>query len=168
MRRITRQHIEDYGNWQGSSRRDMSDDDNDEDVDDEEVHRNALETMPHYSVVSGRQRKAARVHHEELQSHVAKHPTFEEPANESSEDMEDNNVMEDEHMEEMINDFFGAQVPNRNSEEINEGDETPLKDAAKTPLYEGSPYSILRTCLELLNLQTMYGWSNASVTSLLK
>lgn len=169
MRRITRQHIEDYGVWQGASRHDSSDDDNDEDSNediDEEVRRNALETMPHYSVVGGRQRKAARIHQEELQSHVAQHPTFDEREHESSEDVEDNN-MEDEHMKEMINDFFGAHVPDRNSEEINEGDETPLQDAAKTPLYEGSQYSILRACLELLNLQTMYGWSNASVTSLL-
>ena len=165
MRRITRQHIEEYGLWEGSSRHHSSDDDNDEDI-NEEVRRNALETMPHYSVVGGCQRRTERVHQEELQSHVVQQPSFNERAHEPNEDVVDNQI-EDEHMEEMIHDFFGAHVPTNNNEN-NERDETPLQDAAKTPLYEGSQYSILRACLELLNLQTMYGWSNASVTSLLK
>lgn len=165
MRRITRQHIEEYGEWQGPSRHDSSDDDH------EVFRRNALETMPHYSVVGGRQRRAARVQQEELQSTIAEQqPAFDERAHESyesNEDVEDNN-MEDEHMEEMLHDFFGAHVPHDRGEDNNEGNESTLQDAAKTPLYEGSQYSILRACLEILNLQTMYGWSNASVTSLLQ
>lgn len=43
-----------------------------------------------------------------------------------------------------------------------------LCQLASTPFFEGSRSTVLRTCLALLNLQTIYGWSDASVSSLFK
>jgi hypothetical protein len=40
--------------------------------------------------------------------------------------------------------------------------------AATTPVCEGSGFSILRFSLEILNIQTFHGWSNASVDNLLQ
>ena len=115
--------------------------------------------MPHYLVVEGRQRTWERVHQEILQSHGA--------TQDIAKDDESSDHIEDEDMNETICNFFEGHVPPI-EEGNNEGDETPLQKATKTPLYDGSQYSVLRICLDLLNLQRVYGWSNASVTSLLK
>ncbi|MCO5561786.1 hypothetical protein L7F22_015410 [Adiantum nelumboides] len=161
IRRVTRQHQDNHGLWEAPSRRDSLDED--EDI-EEAVRRTAVQTMPHYSVMSGRQRRQAKVHQERGHGSQAE---VEDNPSESNEAHEDH--MEDEHMEEIMRDFFETHVP-IGDEGNTEGDEPhrPLYDAAKVPLYEGSQYSILRACLEILNLQTIYGWSNASVTSLLK
>ena len=115
--------------------------------------------MPHYSIVGGRQRIGERVHQESLQSHRGSAKDVPED-NENEDILEEGVHIVDEDMNEMMYNFF--------EEENNEGANTPLRKAAKKPLYDGSKYSLLRTCLELLNLQTVYGWSNTSVTSLMK
>lgn len=47
-------------------------------------------------------------------------------------------------------------------------EEEAMRGLASTPLYEGAEMSKLRACLLLLNLQTKYGWSDASVTELFR
>ena len=46
--------------------------------------------------------------------------------------------------------------------------EALLLEKANTALYEGCTYSTLRACLEILNLQAMFGWSSTSVDALLR
>jgi hypothetical protein len=43
-----------------------------------------------------------------------------------------------------------------------------IKQEARTPLYEGSRISRLKTLLALLNLQASFGWSDKSVTELFR
>ena len=61
LRRITIQHKEENGIWQGTSRHDSSDDDEEDEDIEVEIRRNAIESMPHYSIVGGRQRTGERV-----------------------------------------------------------------------------------------------------------
>ena len=42
-----------------------------------------------------------------------------------------------------------------------------LKRLARLPLYVGARISVLRTCLSILNLQSIFGWSDTSVSKLL-
>ena len=63
---------------------------------------------------------------------------------------------------------FEASKDSQDTTHLGKEDQTPIHEWAHTPLYDGGSYSILWTCLELLNLQALYGWSNTSVTSLLK
>ena len=63
---------------------------------------------------------------------------------------------------------FEATMDSQDTIHLGEEDQTPIHETACTPFYDGGYYSILWTCLELLNLQALYGWSNTSVTSLLK
>ena len=158
LRRITIQHKEENGIWQGSSRHDSFDDDEHEDI-EVEIRRNAIKSMPHYSIVRGCHKIGERVHQESLQSHrgSAQEVAYD---NENDGNHEEGVNIVDKDMNKMMDNFF--------EEEDNEGAKTPLHKAAKKPLHDGSKYSLLQTCLELLNLQTMYGWSNTSVTSLMK
>ena len=161
IRRITRQHITDHGLWETPYRRDSSADE-DEDI-EEAVRRTGVQTMPHYSVMSGCQRRQARVQQERLFGHGS------QAQDDDVGSSEYNEAHQVDHMDEMMRDFFETDVPIGDESNI-KGDEPhrSLLDAAKVPLYEGSQYSILRATLEILNLQTIYGWSSASVTSLLK
>ena len=126
-----------------------------------------IESMPHYLVVSGHRRREERIHQECLQArfegtstsnvqgiHIGRSTVMEEQ-------------VEDEAIEEMLADFE-ATKDSQGTTHLGEEDQTPIHESARTPLYDGGSYSILRTCLELLNLQALYGWSNTSVTSLLK
>ena len=76
--------------------------------------------------------------------------------------------LKDPDMEEMIESFFGV-LDGENAD--NEGRENDpsilhLQQLAHTPVCEGSGASIIHTCVTLLNLQSTYGWSDASVTAL--
>ena len=73
-------------------------------------------------------------------------------------------------MDEMIEAFYEQSHGNEddNEEERNDPTISRLWEPASTPLCDGSRASILRTCLEILNLQSIYGWSDASITSLFK
>jgi hypothetical protein len=77
----------------------------------------------------------------------------------------------DQQMEEMIGDLH--QERDRTSRSRRPGrtestdDLQALLDEAKTPLYVGATFSVLRASMEIMNLQTSYGWSNASVDALL-
>ena len=46
--------------------------------------------------------------------------------------------------------------------------EVLLPEKVNTPLYEGCTYSTLGASLKILNLQSMFGWSSASVDALLR
>lgn len=45
-------------------------------------------------------------------------------------------------------------------------EEVELKRLAHLPLYVGARISVLRTCLSILNLQSIFGWSDTSVSKL--
>lgn len=45
-------------------------------------------------------------------------------------------------------------------------EEVELKRLARLPLYVGARISVLRTCLSILNLQSIFGWSDTSVSKL--
>lgn len=78
--------------------------------------------------------------------------------------------LHDIDMEEMIEAFY--EVSDGDEEDCDTHTEDPiikgLRSLASTPLFEGSRASILQTCLALLNLQSIYGWSYASVSALFK
>ena len=46
--------------------------------------------------------------------------------------------------------------------------ERGLRDLHICPLWEGTSMSKLRACLEILNLQATYGWSDTSVSALMR
>ena len=78
--------------------------------------------------------------------------------------------VEDTHMQDMIEDLY-PRVRNPESNKRDSGyhlEKDELTYAVETPLYDGSTFSVLRTSLELLNLQSTYGWSYTSVDDLLK
>ncbi|MCO5566700.1 hypothetical protein L7F22_020378 [Adiantum nelumboides] len=43
-----------------------------------------------------------------------------------------------------------------------------MRTLARMPLYNGAKISVLRTALAMLNLQSIYGWSNTNVTELFR
>ena len=125
-----------------------------------------IATMPHHRMTKGQNRKAARLHEESLQ-------LDENTTNAHEDSYVDDDMHEDHHMEEMIDHFYENRIPStrqagQTSRDNLEEEEDFLRENATTPLYEGCEYSILRASLELLNLQTIYGWSNASVDGLLR
>ncbi len=46
--------------------------------------------------------------------------------------------------------------------------EKTMRSLARLPLYKDARISVLRACLAMLNLQSIYGWSDTSVTKLFK
>lgn len=71
-------------------------------------------------------------------------------------------AVEEEVFDDMVRDLYVHQGRDNSMEQDD------LFTAASTPLFEGCTFSVLRASLELLNLQTIYGWSNASLNALLK
>lgn len=68
--------------------------------------------------------------------------------------------------DDLISDWFGStDVPLPSN--IDQG-RAAFKTAATTPLCQGSSASTASAILLLLNIQALYGWSNASVTALLR
>lgn len=74
--------------------------------------------------------------------------------------------MEDDNIDEMLADWFPAVHAMPNVE--HDIEYTKLSEEASTPIYNGSSLSRLSTTLLILNLQAKYGWSNTSVSALLK
>ena len=84
----------------------------------------------------------------------------------------------DAHMEQMIEDLYHRPAVTRGTqsrsthdfvhdESLGGGSNADELDvAARESLYSGASFSVLRASLEILNLQTAYGWSNTSVDSL--
>jgi hypothetical protein len=77
----------------------------------------------------------------------------------------------DQQMEEMVGDLHRER--DRTSRSCRPGitestdDLQALLDEAKTPLYGAATFSVLRASMEIMNLQTSYGWSIVSVDALL-
>lgn len=84
--------------------------------------------------------------------------------------------MEEEGMEEMLDAFYETdRTTNVQQQEEDEADEQHqefgqeeevMRKLARLPLYNGAKISVLRASLAMLNLQSMFGWSDASVTEL--
>ena len=87
-----------------------------------------------------------------------------------------NPTIHDSDMEDMIGALFrndtGDVCFDNDGDDLeqNEQDETEerLRKLASTPIFTGSRASILRACLSILNLQSTYGWSDKSVSTLLQ
>ena len=82
------------------------------------------------------------------------------------------NSMEDEDMVELIDalcDDINEDISEESNADIQRDDQTAdaLQKLARSPLFESSRSSIMRACLSILNLQSIYGWSDASVNALL-
>lgn len=91
---------------------------------------------------------------------------------------------EEEQMDEMLNAFYdmdpiiepqgvvnehkaeGTQA--RRSQTHLEPEEEVMRKLARLPLYNGAKISVLRASLAMLNLQSIFGWSDASVSELFK
>ena len=84
-------------------------------------------------------------------------------------------LADDAVMDEMVDDLYRRTIrstdrdaPNIPCNQSTSPCPDKVLDAAKSTLYDGSRFSVLRASLELLNLQTCHGWSNASVDALLR
>ena len=80
--------------------------------------------------------------------------------------------IEDEDMVELIDalcDDVNEDISEESNADIQRDDQTAdaLQKLAHNPLFESSRSSILHVCLSILNLQSIYGWSDASVNALL-
>ena len=82
---------------------------------------------------------------------IALHPTSE--------------VVEEEVFDDMVRNLFRD---DHKGVDDNDMEQEYLHNASSTPVFEGCTFSILRASLKLLNIQTVYGWSNASLDELLK
>ena len=91
-------------------------------------------------------------------------------------------AMEEEAMDEMMDAFyqldedithFDSNVDKQEAssnarEEQIEPEEEIMRKLAHLPLYEGAKISVLRASLAMLNLQSIFGWSDTSVSALFK
>ena len=75
-------------------------------------------------------------------------------------------------MQDLLQDFFGDVLPEEAVAEAGHvkasrvAREREIKDTCNEMLYKGAKVSKIRTLLALMNLQSVYGWSDASVTTL--
>ena len=88
--------------------------------------------------------------------------------------------MEEGPMEEMLDAFLEKQEgvfeeheqqdhqARHDSRSNYEPKEEVMRKLARLPLYNGANISVLRASLTMLNLQSIFGWSDASVTELFK
>ena len=74
-------------------------------------------------------------------------------------------VVEEEVFDDMVRNLFSDDHKGMDDTDM---EQEHLYNASSTPVFEGCTFSILRASLELLNIQTVYGWSNASLDALLK
>ena len=56
-------------------------------------------------------------------------------------------------------------IPRYSQEEFGQ-EEDEMRKLARLPLYNGAKISVLRASLAMLNLQSIFGWSDASVSEL--
>ena len=81
--------------------------------------------------------------------------------------------VEDDHLHTMVEDLLAREAANECEpecacEEFAQKTKDSLLEAAHTTFYQGCSYSILRASLEILNIQAIFGWSNAGVDALLR
>jgi hypothetical protein len=76
----------------------------------------------------------------------------------------------DQQMEDMIEDINRPALRQGSTRQAREGptsDFSTLLQLARTLIYDGASFSMLRAAMEIMNLQTSYGCSNASMDALL-
>ena len=56
-------------------------------------------------------------------------------------------------------------IPRYSEQEFGQ-EEDEIRKLARLPLYNGAKISVLRASLAMLNLQSIFGWSDASVSEL--
>ena len=177
LRRICLVHVEDWGLWEDlrkHARQESSD----------PCVWASFDISPHWSVIGGSAevKTAERLRQESgvgtigvsqeagtsQEYHVVYPPEHHVPSPPHVE-------MEDTIMHEMVEDLLLRKAQQDDvcdddcaCEAAAQRDEKGLLDAARKPLYAGSTYSVLRASLELLILQAMFGWSSASVDTLLR
>ena len=69
-------------------------------------------------------------------------------------------VVEEEVFDDMVRNLFRD---DHKGMDANDMEQEHLYNASSTPVFDGCTFSILRASLELLNIQTVYGWSNPSL-----
>ena len=90
-------------------------------------------------------------------------------------------ITENEHMGEMLDAFYDMDedhdgghndVDSMHTTEFSQSEpdkeEQMMQKLARLPLYNGAKISVLRASLAMLNLQSIYGWSDASVSELFR
>jgi hypothetical protein len=125
--------------------------------------------VPHYTVAPRLSRdyyKRARSEAEEEEARVRRRMS------EAVDDLEGFSAQGDpnQQMEDMIEDLYRPARRQGSGRQAREGptsDLSTLLQIARTPIYDGASFSVLRAAMEMMNLQTSYGWSNASVDALL-
>lgn len=144
-----------------------------------------FDVAPHWSVLGGESqtRRAERARQEGMLGLRGHAPNMVLEVGSSSQATEAGNreertddphrEIEGDRLEEMVADLLAREEDQMCEddcpcEEEAERIEDILLNGARSPLYEGASYSVLRSVLEILNLQAVFGWSNASVDALLK
>ena len=74
-------------------------------------------------------------------------------------------VVEEEVFDYMVRNLFRD---DHKGMDDNDMEQEHLYNTSSTPVFDGCTFSILCASLKLLNIQTVYGWSNASLDALLK
>ena len=80
------------------------------------------------------------------------------------------NIVEDDDTNTLIHDIFNVRMDNDDHENDNFDDvhDLPLLEKAYEPLYEGSNITPLYVVLLIMNLRVMNGFSNRSITQMLR
>ena len=101
------------------------------------------------------------------------HPHYEAGPSMPSTSVPPHVQVEDDLLHQMVEDLLAREAIAECEEDCPcidsvQKSEALLLEKANTALYEGCTYSTLRACLEILNLQAMFGWSSTSVDALLR
>ena len=135
-----------------------------------------IDVAPHWSVVGGhgRRRVEERMRQEAVMgTSLPPDVGSSVPPHVSNSTVPPHFEVENDLLHEMVEDLLAREVDAECEDDCAcidaaQKEEDHLLQAAKSPLYEGCKYSILRASLEILNLQAMFGWSSASVDALLR
>ena len=85
-------------------------------------------------------------------------------------DDHDDNIFEDDGTNTLIHDTFNVRMDDDDHEndDFDDVHDLPLLDKAHKPLYEGSNITLLCVVLLIMNLKVMNGFSNTSITHILR
>ena len=132
-----------------------------------------ISQRPHFEMTPDP--RAALVHHRDARRQAMAGVASTSADHIIGSDIEIDDIEKDEGfetgIEDMLNDFFCDVLPGEDvgvNEEAKKRQEreSEIKEQCNKLLFEGAKVSKLRVLLGLLNLQTIYGWSDVSVTAL--
>ena len=87
-------------------------------------------------------------------------------------DDHDDNIIEDDGANTLINDAFNVRMDDdqhhENHDDFDDLHDLPILEKADDPLFEGSHITLLSTVLLIMNLKVMNGFSNTSITQMLR